>query len=226
MRFIFRSGPRTGDQVEIDRELVIGREGADVEIEDTSISRRHAILRPVEDGVEIEDLESTNGTFVNGSRIDRPQRLEHGDFINLGQSTFEVEDDWRSAQTEAISVPTDGDDADPDPYLPTSEIVAETADPGNFLSNLPRVWLLVGAGVAAALVMLAVFLFTSGGPSRSEFRDEADGICRKAAADVRELELSSPMRQGPVRQDAGRIVRARTSAVEDLLELEAPEEVG
>ena len=67
---IFTKGPRTGQRLEPEGELVIGREGAAVTIEDSELSRRHAAVRPVEGGIEIEDLGSLNGTFVNGRRID------------------------------------------------------------------------------------------------------------------------------------------------------------
>ena len=48
---------------------MIGREGADLTIADDEVSRRHTLVRPVERGVVVEDLGSTNGTFVNGEQI-------------------------------------------------------------------------------------------------------------------------------------------------------------
>ena len=44
---IFTQGPRTGQRLELEGELVIGREGAAVTIEDSELSRRHAAVRPV-----------------------------------------------------------------------------------------------------------------------------------------------------------------------------------
>ena len=67
---VFTQGPLTGQRLEPEGELVIGREGAALTIEDSELSRRHAAVRPVEGGIEIEDLGSLNGTFVNGQRID------------------------------------------------------------------------------------------------------------------------------------------------------------
>ena len=88
---IFTQGPLTGQRLEPEGELVIGREGASFVIEDSELSRRHAAVRPVEGGIEIEDLGSLNGTFVNGRRIDSPTRLAGGDSVKLGQSVLELE---------------------------------------------------------------------------------------------------------------------------------------
>ena len=84
-------GPLAGQRLELEGELVIGREGAAVTIEDSELSRRHAAVRPVDGGIEIEDLGSLNGTYVNGRRIDAPTRLAGGDSIKLGQSVLELE---------------------------------------------------------------------------------------------------------------------------------------
>jgi len=88
---VFTQGPLTGQRLELEEELVIGREGAAVTVTDSELSRRHAAVRPVEGGVEIEDLGSLNGTFVNGRRIDAPTRLVGGDSVKLGQSVLELE---------------------------------------------------------------------------------------------------------------------------------------
>jgi hypothetical protein len=88
---VFTKGPLTGRRLELEGELVIGREGAAVTIDDSELSRRHAAFRPVEGGIEVEDLGSLNGTLVNGQRITAPTRLAAGDSIKLGQSVLELE---------------------------------------------------------------------------------------------------------------------------------------
>ena len=72
---VVTKGPLAGQRLELDGELVIGREGAPVTIEDSELSRRHAAVRPVMGGFEVEDLGSLNGTFVNGNRINVPTRV-------------------------------------------------------------------------------------------------------------------------------------------------------
>ena len=90
-RLVVTKGPLAGQRLELDAELVIGREGAAVTIEDSELSRRHAAVRPVLGGFEVEDLGSLNGTFVNGNRINVPTRVGGGDSIKLGQSVLELE---------------------------------------------------------------------------------------------------------------------------------------
>ena len=57
-------------------------------IDDDTVSRRHARIRVENDGAVIEDLDSRNGTFVGGQRIDAPAVLHDGDRIRLG--SFEL----------------------------------------------------------------------------------------------------------------------------------------
>ena len=74
----------------LDRELILGREETDVVLDDPGVSRRHAALRPEGDIVVVEDLGSSNGTFVNGERIDGPVEVGEGDEIQLGATEIEV----------------------------------------------------------------------------------------------------------------------------------------
>jgi pSer/pThr/pTyr-binding forkhead associated (FHA) protein len=91
LTLIFGDGPLEGRRLEVSSGLVLGREQADVVIDDPGVSRRHAVIRPVEDGLEIEDLDSLNGTWVNGRRIAGATRLAPGDRVTLGDSSFDVE---------------------------------------------------------------------------------------------------------------------------------------
>jgi pSer/pThr/pTyr-binding forkhead associated (FHA) protein len=71
-------------------ELVIGRENADLTIDDAQVSRRHVAVRLEGGQLEVEDLGSANGTFVNGSRIDGPVKVGGGAKIRVGRTEFEV----------------------------------------------------------------------------------------------------------------------------------------
>jgi hypothetical protein len=84
------SGPEQ-QTLEIEGELVVGRENADVVVPDTEMSRRHAVLRAVERGVEVEDLGSMNGTFVNGERIAAPVTLTSNGNVRMGTTEMEIE---------------------------------------------------------------------------------------------------------------------------------------
>jgi hypothetical protein len=88
---IFTTGPLAGRRLELAAQLVLGRdEGADVVVDDPEISRRHAAMRPAGDTVEVEDLGSLNGTWVNGARIETRVLLTPGDVVQLGTSQLEL----------------------------------------------------------------------------------------------------------------------------------------
>ena len=70
--------------------VVLGRDpDADVRLRDAKISRRHCEINRLDGELVVRDLGSTNGTFVNGIRIDRAV-LSPGDRLALGRSKFEV----------------------------------------------------------------------------------------------------------------------------------------
>jgi len=69
-------------------EIPVGRESSNVlAISDPSLSRRHCLISREGDDYKIRDLESRNGTFVNGAAV-RESRLQHGDQISVGDSVF------------------------------------------------------------------------------------------------------------------------------------------
>jgi pSer/pThr/pTyr-binding forkhead associated (FHA) protein len=74
--------------------LTVGRGGQnDVSIEgDEFASARHVRIEPRRDGVWVSDLGSTNGTFVNGVRIDRPRKLAQGDVVRVGETELRFEE--------------------------------------------------------------------------------------------------------------------------------------
>ncbi|HLM86049.1 MAG TPA: FHA domain-containing protein [Solirubrobacteraceae bacterium] len=85
------AGKAVGMSIVVEDELVIGRnaEGAGKLAEDGELSRSHARIALEGNGFcAIEDLGSTNGTFVNGLRISVPQTLSEGDTIELGATTL------------------------------------------------------------------------------------------------------------------------------------------
>ena len=84
------TGPEAGRRFELRGETVVGREGADVTIEDPELSRRHAVLRPTAHGVVVEDLGSSNGTFVNGRRIEGPTLVGETATLRLGGTELEL----------------------------------------------------------------------------------------------------------------------------------------
>jgi pSer/pThr/pTyr-binding forkhead associated (FHA) protein len=88
---IVRSGPRSGERIELIGELVVGRENADLTVHDEEVSRRHLAVRLHEDGVELEDLGSTNGTFVDGARLSAVVVVSSSARVTLGETELEIE---------------------------------------------------------------------------------------------------------------------------------------
>jgi pSer/pThr/pTyr-binding forkhead associated (FHA) protein len=87
------AGKAVGTSIVVEDELVIGRhaDGAHRLAGDDEISRSHARISLDSSGyLAIEDLGSTNGTFVNGLRISGPKTLFEGDGIELGGTTLVV----------------------------------------------------------------------------------------------------------------------------------------
>lgn len=84
---IMTNGPMAGQQVMLDKpSFVLGRDPAgDVVIDDGEVSRRHARLIAQSGGYAIEDLGSTNGTFVDGQRIRSVMPLQPGASVRLGE---------------------------------------------------------------------------------------------------------------------------------------------
>ncbi len=86
---VMTKGPLAGQEIDIDGQQIFGREG-DIVISDPEISRQHAVIRIVDGSPVLDDLQSLNGTWVNGKRIELPTLLAPGDVVTLGTSTFEV----------------------------------------------------------------------------------------------------------------------------------------
>ena len=70
--------------------MTIGRAECDVDLNDPDVSRRHAVVRRVDDGLAIEDLGSTNGTYVNDRRIDGIAEIAEGDRIRFGNTVWRL----------------------------------------------------------------------------------------------------------------------------------------
>ena len=86
-QFVMRSGPTPGVTFPLEGDqLIIGRDSSNsVAINDAEISRKHSRLSFQGGKYVLEDLGSTNGTFVNGQRLAGPVVLKPGDVVSLGE---------------------------------------------------------------------------------------------------------------------------------------------
>ena len=95
LRLKVLAGPALGNEITIGNEFVIGRalDGSGSLGGDSEISRMHArITRTAEGILVLEDLGSTNGTFLNEWRVTAAQQLRVGDKIALGGTLLELVD--------------------------------------------------------------------------------------------------------------------------------------
>jgi hypothetical protein len=83
-----------GDAYTIDSATISVGRGANNDItvpSDEYASTRHARFEPRRDGIYVEDVGSTNGTFVNGIRLTRERRLVPGDLVRIGETDLRFE---------------------------------------------------------------------------------------------------------------------------------------
>jgi pSer/pThr/pTyr-binding forkhead associated (FHA) protein len=84
--------PRVGERLTLRASNTMGRDaGNDIALRDEAASARHATLEVRDGEWFIEDLGSTNGTLVNGVRIERRERVRPGDEIAIGRIALRLE---------------------------------------------------------------------------------------------------------------------------------------
>src|SRR5829696_1920499 len=84
-------GPSAGRQVALGQPLVVGRgQDAQIVLDDPRASRRHARITPHGGTAVVEDLGSSNGTFVNGNELHAPATVGPGDDILIGVTVIEL----------------------------------------------------------------------------------------------------------------------------------------
>ncbi len=82
---------RSGERVDVVTPVTVGRSNeCDLSVQDTYISSRHARLMNDEGELSIEDLGSTNGTYVNQELVRGRVQLDRGDIVQVGGVIFEV----------------------------------------------------------------------------------------------------------------------------------------
>src|SRR3989338_1156242 len=81
-------GDNLGEKYVLNRpETIIGRkEDTDIQVEEENVSREHAKIKVHNNKVTIEDLQSTNGTFINTKRLKEAVMLKEGDLILVGNT--------------------------------------------------------------------------------------------------------------------------------------------
>ncbi len=145
-QLIMRSGPTPGASFMLEGDqLTIGRDATnDIVINDAEISRRHARLTFQGGKYVLEDLGSTNGTFVNGQRLAGPRVLKAGEVVSFGEQiilVFEVNTVDAGAtmvSPRAAAVPSVSRPASPPPPAPADFAGSVPASPAPVLAEPAR----------------------------------------------------------------------------------------
>jgi len=113
-------------------KTVVGRaEVCDLRIPSAAVSRRHCILAFEDGALSIKDLDSANGTFVNGRRITGREPLCPGDQVTIGPLTFDVDYPLEVVDQSALPsvLPVEEEEASPPPSRPTRKTPAPPPEP-------------------------------------------------------------------------------------------------
>jgi hypothetical protein len=176
-RLIERTGPNPGATFEGTQDVTtMGRDVTnEVVLSDSEVSRQHARITQTPGGFVLEDLGSTNGTFINGERLVAPRILSAGDLVGLGENvtlTFEAETTEAAA---TVMAPAAGGPATaapagaparrppsppPSPPVEPARPAAPAAGPAEAAwaapeeeSGGPRRWVLAGCGCLVLLLL-------------------------------------------------------------------------
>lgn len=183
-QLVMKTGPAPGKVYSLEKgELSIGREaGSDVFVNDVEVSRKHARLISQGENYVLEDLGSTNGTFVNGQRLTTPRLLQPNDSVILGEKvslTYEtVTFDPNATQVNTTSAAPTPPEPELEAVPPREEVPTSMAPPPPiYAGRVPpspvdpmvleepkpqRTWLWAGLGCAFVLICIiiaAAFVF-------------------------------------------------------------------
>lgn len=161
---VVRQGVKVGTTYYItSAEVILGREEeTDISVRDPEVSRRHARISWQSGNHYVEDLGSTNGTFLNGSLVTSPQPLRSGDTIGIGQTLLVF-------QTEADAIPAQPPTA---PAYSAPPPPSPAAPPAKQKSGGSRC-LLWGCG---CLILLGLLLFILAGVGMLVFAQDIQPV--------------------------------------------------
>jgi pSer/pThr/pTyr-binding forkhead associated (FHA) protein len=148
-QFVMRSGPTPGKIFPLEGpEIIIGRDNtSSLMVNDAEVSRKHTRLIRQSLGYVIEDLGSTNGTFVNGQRLSTPFVLRGGESVSLGEnivlvyeSTADPNATMLSASASAVKMAvaetqTVAEVSNPEPPLATATFSEQAPAPARPASS-------------------------------------------------------------------------------------------
>ena len=171
-QLIMRTGPTPGATFMLEGDqLNIGRDSTnEITINDAEVSRRHARLTFQGGKYVLEDLGSTNGTFVNGQRLAGPRVLKAGEVVSFGEQivlVFEVVTNDPGAtmvSPRAAAVPSASRPVTPPPPPPADYVGSVPASPAPVSISAPAkktniLPIIIGVGVLFFICICAGVLW-------------------------------------------------------------------
>lgn len=105
LELVVQRGREAGRRHAVELTTRIGRSNDnDIVVFDSQCSRFHAQIELLDSGYVLSDQGSTNGTFLNGQRLSQPARLQAGDVITIGETSYQVV--RKGAQVQTPAAPT------------------------------------------------------------------------------------------------------------------------
>jgi pSer/pThr/pTyr-binding forkhead associated (FHA) protein len=172
-RLIVRTGPNPGMVFDLTKEIAtLGRDVAsDIVLGDPEVSRQHARLTRTPGGYVLEDLGSTNGTFINGERLSAPRVLRPGDLLALSEKVTLTFESSVPVSAETVISPAEGAER----YAPTMREEAPAQPPlrldagqpvptprakpvSSAKSRIRSPWFIAGCGCLIVLAVVIAFL--------------------------------------------------------------------
>jgi len=174
-RLIVRTGPNPGMVFDLTKEVtMLGRDVTnDIVVGDAEISRQHSRVTRTPGGMVLEDLGSTNGTFINGDRLVSPRVLVSGDMVGMGENVTMTFESTAPEAAATVMGPARGAQARTAPPAPAAVRAAPQAPPPAVWAasapppggpeapargGRPR-WLLAGCGCLVLLAACAALLW-------------------------------------------------------------------
>ncbi len=165
-QFVMRSGPTPGVTFPLEGDqLIIGRDSSKtVAINDAEISRKHSRLSFQGGKYVLEDLGSTNGTFVNGQRLAGPVVLKPGDVVSLGEQIVLMYDAINMDPGATIATSRKSARVSPPPVQSSVPSPAPAYTPGPVYSGPPvkktnMMPIFIGGGVLVFLCLCVSLLW-------------------------------------------------------------------
>ena len=163
-QFVMRSGPTPGVTFPLEGDqLIIGRDASNsITINDAEISRKHSRLSYQGGKYVLEDLGSTNGTFVNGQRLAGPVVLKPGDVVSLGEQIVLMYDAINMDPGATIASPRAVARMTPPPIQQQPVAPVQTATPAYPSAPVKRTNLVpffIGGGVLLFLCLCISFFW-------------------------------------------------------------------